>query len=85
MIACHCNAVTDTTILSAIACGAADIDAIGAACEAGRRCGGCHDTLDNLLDAALAVEEAFEGAHPEPVGVLVHLRADGPRLREAAR
>lgn len=74
MIACHCHAVRDETILSAIVDGADDVEAIGAACAAGTRCGGCHETLHHLLDAAAAVEEAFVA---EPV-------AGVRRVREAA-
>jgi bacterioferritin-associated ferredoxin len=74
VIACHCHVVSDRTILSAIADGARDIAGVGAACSAGTRCGGCHETLDLLLDAAAAVEEVFVA---EPV-------AGVRRVREAA-
>lgn len=59
MIVCHCNAVNDATVLEAIAGGARDIAAVGSACGAGTNCGGCHETIEHLLDAAVAVEEAF--------------------------
>lgn len=74
MIACHCHAVRDDAILAAIVDGAHDLPAIGAACDAGTRCGGCHETLRHLLDAAAAVEEVFVA---EPV-------AGVRRVREAA-
>ena len=75
MIVCHCNAVNDTTVLDAIAVGARDIAAVGAICGAGTSCAGCHESLDHLVDAAAAVEEAFVTA---PV-------AGRRRVREAAR
>lgn len=74
MIACHCNVVCDRTIMDAIADGAHSIEALAATCGAGANCGGCHDSLDTLLAAARAVEDAF--------GPLVHAgRVD---VREAA-
>ncbi len=66
MIACHCNAVCDNTILGAIADGAGSIDALSARCGAGARCGGCHDVLDTLLAAARAVDAAFGPRHAHP-------------------
>jgi bacterioferritin-associated ferredoxin len=74
LIACHCNVVCDSTVMDAISEGATSIEALASICGAGARCGGCHDSLDTLLAAAQAVEEAF--------GPLVH--AGGVRLREAA-
>lgn len=59
MIVCHCNVVNDATVLEAVAGGARDIPAVASVCGAGARCGGCHETIDHLLDAAVAVEEAF--------------------------
>lgn len=63
MIACHCHVVSDRTVMDAVATGAASIEAIGDACAAGSRCGGCHPVLDTLLSAARAVDEAFGPLH----------------------
>lgn len=63
MIACHCHAVSDRTVMDAVATGATSIEAIGDACDAGSRCGGCHPVLDTLLSAARAVEDAFGPLH----------------------
>jgi bacterioferritin-associated ferredoxin len=49
MYACLCTAVTKTAVVDAIDAGAASIDEIGEVTEAGTVCGGCHDTLDELL------------------------------------
>lgn len=70
MIACHCHAVSDRTIMDAVATGATSIEAIGDACAAGSRCGGCHPVLDTLLSAARAVEEAFGPLHSAPAAGL---------------
>jgi bacterioferritin-associated ferredoxin len=51
MLVCHCKRVNDRAIRSAIRRGADDIDAVGAACGAGTCCGGCHDTIDDLLES----------------------------------
>ncbi|QGG97101.1 hypothetical protein GH723_12630 [Actinomarinicola tropica] len=80
MIVCHCHAVNDATVLDAIAGGAGDVAAVGRACRAGTGCGGCHETLARLLDAAAAVEEAFVDE------VVVEVRPSPARpVREAAR
>lgn len=84
MIVCHCKAVNDRTILTAIADGAHDVVAVGAACGAGTGCGGCHGSIARLLDAAAAVEEAFVGTDVSTVPV--GFPSSRPRhVREAAR
>jgi len=74
LIACHCNAICDRTVMAAIADGADSVDDLGRSCGAGARCGGCHDVLDTLLAAVRAVEEAFGSSS----------RATNFNLREAA-
>ena len=49
MFVCHCRAVTDGTIRSAIEAGASDPGALARHCGAGSRCGGCWPALASLL------------------------------------
>lgn len=41
MIVCHCNAVRAEEIRTEVRLGAATVEAVGARCGAGTRCGGC--------------------------------------------
>jgi bacterioferritin-associated ferredoxin len=50
MVVCSCRAVTDREIRAAIDAGACTTEALGAACGAGGRCGGCWPTLRRLID-----------------------------------
>lgn len=59
MIACQCHAVTDRSIMDHIVEGADRVESVGARCGAGTNCGGCHRTIQRLLDAVRAVDEAF--------------------------
>jgi bacterioferritin-associated ferredoxin len=54
---CHCNAVTDRTVDAAIASGASTVPEITERCTAGGGCGGCHDLLEALLEAAAPERE----------------------------
>jgi bacterioferritin-associated ferredoxin len=49
MIICQCRVVTDREIRAAISCGAADVCAVAAVCQAGVRCGGCLPAVRDLL------------------------------------
>ena len=49
MIACHCRGVNDQRIREEIANGALTLEQIAARCGAGSRCGGCGDTVRELL------------------------------------
>ena len=49
MIVCHCRAVSDRVIRSAIAEGAAREEELAEQCGAGGRCGGCLPALQRLL------------------------------------
>jgi bacterioferritin-associated ferredoxin len=49
VIICHCEAVSDRAIRTAIQGGAIDLDAITANCGAGGGCGGCHARIIRLL------------------------------------
>ncbi len=49
MIVCHCRAVSDRAVRSAVDRGACDLEDVAASCGAGARCGGCHPALMRLL------------------------------------
>lgn len=55
MVVCHCEAVNDAAIHAAIDAGVSandeiTIDDIVARCGAGGHCGGCHDTIRDILE-----------------------------------
>ena len=49
MVVCHCMVVSDHEIRAQVRAGAMDADALGAACGAGTRCGGCRSVIDALV------------------------------------
>ena len=51
-LVCLCQGVSERNVIQAIDCGANSRAEIGQMCRAGITCGGCHDTLDALLDEA---------------------------------
>jgi bacterioferritin-associated ferredoxin len=58
MIVCHCQAVTDRAIRSAIREGARCRRSVARACAAGRSCGGCTLAIDEILRGELEQIEA---------------------------
>jgi bacterioferritin-associated ferredoxin len=48
-LVCLCHGVNERRVTREIERGAATIEQIGAACDAGTCCRGCHATLDELL------------------------------------
>jgi bacterioferritin-associated ferredoxin len=54
---CHCKAVTDASIRSAIDGGARTIDEVSAHCRAGTGCGGCWPALFEILERSLGMSE----------------------------
>lgn len=50
MLICHCQAVNDQTIRTAILAGACEPHELTRLCGAGGRCGGCLPALLELLD-----------------------------------
>jgi nitrite reductase (NADH) large subunit len=52
-LVCHCHAVSDREILAEVGAGAADVEAVQAACEAGSSCGGCLAVVEELVAGAL--------------------------------
>jgi len=51
LYACICHAVTDDQVVAAVDAGAGSVDAVGEATFAGTGCGGCHPTLEELIQA----------------------------------
>jgi len=51
VLVCHCVAVNDVRIVEEVVSGALDIDRVADRCGAGSRCGGCHPTIERLLEA----------------------------------
>jgi bacterioferritin-associated ferredoxin len=62
MMVCHCRAVRDSVIREVIEAGVLDVDDIIAACGAGSRCGGCRETLEELVREACAGTPVLIGA-----------------------
>ena len=63
MVVCHCKAVTDRAIRTAVESGALTSADIALHCGAGSRCGGCVETIESLLAAADA-SDAVRGVAP---------------------
>ena len=55
MIVCLCKGVSCGAIRNAIAEGNTTVDEIGRACGAGTDCGGCHGTIEDLVDEEVGV------------------------------
>ena len=51
MYACICHAVTVDEVGAAVDAGADSIEAVGAVTAAGTCCSGCHDHLDEIIEA----------------------------------
>ena len=49
MVVCHCKAVNDTRLRAEIAAGAVDADDLADRCGAGSQCGGCYETIVEIL------------------------------------
>ena len=60
MVVCHCHLVNDRTIAKLAATAGCDVsfEDVTANCGAGRDCGGCYDTICDILES-----QANEGAH----------------------
>ena len=72
MLVCHCAGVSDRKIRRVIRAGAATTSQVGQACGAGTCCGGCIETIDELITSERAAHEAVaptatpgsDGPHP---------------------
>ena len=61
MLVCHCHVVYADTVEAEIAAGAASPEELAQRCGAGATCGGCHGTLEDLLERLdAAVERALQ-------------------------
>ena len=69
MVVCHCRAVSDGCIRSAVERGALDIDAVARQCGAGSVCGGCRPTIALLLAGGCPLAGG-SGADLEPVAAV---------------
>jgi assimilatory nitrate reductase catalytic subunit len=54
-LVCLCNGVNERKVARAVERGADTIEAVGRACGAGTTCHGCHATIEELIEARLAV------------------------------
>jgi NAD(P)H-nitrite reductase large subunit len=52
VIVCHCERVAAAAVEAAIASGAGTVDDVSSRCRAGRQCGSCWSTIEQLLAAA---------------------------------
>jgi bacterioferritin-associated ferredoxin len=51
VVICHCLAVNDRAVATAIAAGAREPEDLASICGAGSRCGGCLPALRDLLES----------------------------------
>jgi bacterioferritin-associated ferredoxin len=56
VIVCHCKGISDRDVRAAVRGGAACRQSVGARCEAGTGCGGCHAVIDEIIHAERASE-----------------------------
>jgi bacterioferritin-associated ferredoxin len=64
MYICHCKAVTDRAVKTAIDAGARSVADVTARCRAGGGCGNCHEVLLALLDASVGPRELADASAP---------------------
>ncbi len=62
MLVCHCFAIRDAAIRTAIAGGARSANEIARTCGAGAGCGGCRALIDELIDAHACAPAAHRSA-----------------------
>ena len=53
MVICHCEVISDWIISSLAAEGCTTVESVTALCGAGADCGGCHDMIEDLLEASV--------------------------------
>ncbi len=52
MVVCHCEQINDRTISEIASNAVTTIDDVTARCGAGGRCGGCHESIERVLQNA---------------------------------
>jgi len=62
MIVCVCNRLNEAKIRGAISCGAASPDQVYARCGVRRKCGTCHETIEELLLQARENQDLLQAA-----------------------
>ena len=58
MIICHCNATTDREIRRAVRNGASSLREVSRACGAASGCGGCAESVLEIISSELGAREA---------------------------
>ena len=61
-IVCLCNRVSDRRVRRSVDAGAETVGDVGVACGAGTTCGGCHDTIDEIIEVRRATRPRFSVA-----------------------
>jgi len=51
VIVCHCKGITDREIRNAVRDGATTPRQVSRACQAGKRCGGCHSVIGEIIES----------------------------------
>ncbi|MEP1123200.1 MAG: (2Fe-2S)-binding protein [Ilumatobacter sp.] len=74
MVVCHCELVNDRTIREIAVGDVVTVAQVTERCGAGGHCGGCHESIERLLDAAAAVRSASVDAIT-PVRVVARVAA----------
>jgi bacterioferritin-associated ferredoxin len=62
MIVCICNRLNEAKIRGAILCGANSPEEVYAGCGAQRKCGTCHQTIEDLLQENRQSEGLLQAA-----------------------
>ena len=62
MIVCICNRLNEAKIRGAISCGANSPDEVYAGCGVRRKCGTCHQTIEELLQETRDSLELLQAA-----------------------
>lgn len=65
MLVCHCKNVSDREIRTAVRGGARTRNEVARACDAGSRCGGCTEAVEEIVSAELQLQRTIRLA-PAP-------------------
>ena len=65
MLVCHCKNVSDREIRAAVRGGARSRTEVTRACDAGSRCGGCVEAVQEIVSSELRVQRSIRLA-PAP-------------------
>ena len=85
MLVCHCKAVCDRTIRQCVRAGdASSVEEVGACTGAGTRCGGCHESIEDILEEEQLSSVVLKEAPRPGLRRLPVMRPDGNGLSEVA-